>query len=205
MILTIGRELGSGGREIGKKVADSLGFQFFDKELLLEAAKKSGLTTECFERADEKAEHSVVSGIFGMRFPFLGDGSVSFVPGFTNDTIFKIQSDVMRSVAENASNGLVFVGRCADYVLRDNGNLLSVFISADLNDRIERTMNYFSCNSRDAEDKIKKIDRQRASYYEYYTSKQWGDARGYHICLNSSRLGIENCVDIIINAIDKLK
>ena len=195
-------ELGSGGREIGRRVAEKLGCGFYDKELLLEAAKKSGLAPECFEKADERAERSIGTGLFGMRFPFLGDGASSIVPGFTNDTIFQIQSDTLRSIAETEKNGVVFVGRCADYVLRDMEGLLNVFVSADEEDRVKRVMSYFSCSESAARDKIHKVDRQRASYYEYYTSKDWGMAQSYHLCLNSSRFGVERCVGVILSAAD---
>ncbi len=203
MIITIGRELGSGGREIGRRVAERLGYGFYDKELLLEAAKKSGLAPECFEKADERTERSIGTGLFGMRFPFLGDGASSIVPGFTNDTIFQIQSDTLRTIAESEQKGVVFVGRCADYVLRDMAGLLNVFVSADEADRVKRVVSYFSCNESVALDKIHKVDRQRASYYEYYTSKDWGEARGYHLCLNSSRFGVDGCIDMILRAVDE--
>lgn len=199
MIITIGRELGSGGRKIGKLVAEELGLPFYDKELLSEAAKKSGLTQECFERADERARHDLGVGLFGFRFPFLGDASAPIVPGFSNDTIFQFQSDAIRSIVDESSSGCVFVGRCANYVLRDK-NPFNVFISASEESRVKRIITYFNCSEKEAKEWIKKIDKQRAAYYDFYTSVKWGEAKNYHLSLNSSALGEDSCVRLIVQS-----
>ncbi|MBO7315612.1 MAG: cytidylate kinase-like family protein [Paludibacteraceae bacterium] len=199
MIITIGRELGSGGRKIGKLVAEELGLPFYDKELLSEAAKKSGLTQECFERADERARHDLGVGLFGFRFPFLGDASAPIVPGFSNDTIFQFQSDTIRTIVEESPLGCVFVGRCANYVLRDK-NPFNVFISATEDSRVKRIVSYFNCSEKEAKEWIKKIDKQRAAYYDFYTSVKWGEAKNYHLSLNSSALGEDSCVRLIVQS-----
>jgi hypothetical protein len=135
MIITIGRQLGSGGREIGKKLAEVLGIAYYDKEIIELTAKESGLSQRLFEEADERTQKGVPAGIFGMRFPFLGDGTIAS-GGLSNEMLFKIQSDVMRNLADRQP--CVFIGRCADYILRERTDCLSVFVSANDEDRIKR-------------------------------------------------------------------
>ena len=126
-IINIGRQLGSGGREIGEKLAARLGIDFYDKELIRLASEESGLCCEFFEKADEKASQGIIGGLFGMRFPFVSDGAIPATNCLSNDALFKVQSDVIRRLAEEKS--CVFVGRCADYILRDNPRCVNVFIS----------------------------------------------------------------------------
>ena len=175
IIVNIGRQLGSGGREIGAKLAARLGIDFYDKELIRLASEQSGLRSEFFEKADERASQSVLGGLFGMRFPFIGDGAMPAANCLSNDSLFQVQSDVIRRLAEDHS--CLFVGRCADYILRDYPWCANVFISASRADRIARL--------------------KRSDYYNYYSNKTWGAAATYHLCIDSSALGVEATTDFI--------
>lgn len=194
-VISIGRQLGSGGREIGEKLANRLNIQFLDKRLIEMASEQSGLCTEFFEKADEKTSQGIIGGLFGMRFPFVTDGAISSMNCLSNDALFKIQSDVIRQVA-NASSCL-FVGRCSDYILRDHPRILNIFITACHQDRIKRLQDRHTINEEQAEAMIEKIDKKRADYYNYYTYKSWGTASSYHLCINSSVLGIDQTVDML--------
>ena len=137
-VINLGRQLGSGGKEIGEKLAKELGIAFYDKELINLASKESGLCKEFFEKADEKASQSLLGGLFGSRFPFITEGAYPYNSYLSNDSLFKIQSDVIRQLAEQQS--CLFVGRCADYILRDHPRCCNVFVSASPEARIERLM-----------------------------------------------------------------
>ena len=135
-VINIGRQLGSGGKEIGEKLAARLGIDFYDKELINLASEESGLCKEFFEKADEKASQGIIGGLFGMRFPFISEGAMPCTNCLSNDALFKVQSDVIRRLA--AEKSCVFVGRCADYILRDNPDCLSFFIHNNKENRIQR-------------------------------------------------------------------
>lgn len=201
MIITIGRQLGSGGLEIGRLLAERMNLAFYDKELLTEAARHSGICPECFQQVDEQAKRTFGGvGIFGMRFPFVGDGNTSYNSMISGDNLFLIQSETIVKLAEN-EQGAVFVGRCADYVLRHRDDVVSVFITANETDRVKRLCDRKGCTEAEARDMMKKVDKQRAAYYDYYASREWGVASSYDICINSSLLGIEGTVDAIINIV----
>ena len=201
MIITIGRQLGSGGLEIGRLLAERMNLAFYDKELLTEAARHSGICPECFQQVDEQAKRTVGGvGIFGMRFPFVGDGNTSYNSMISGDNLFLIQSETIVKLAEN-EQGAVFVGRCADYVLRHRDDVVSVFITANEADRVKRLCDRRGCTEAEARDMMKKVDKQRSAYYDYYASREWGVASSYDICINSSLLGIEGTVDAIINIV----
>lgn len=201
MIITIGRQLGSGGLEIGRLLAERLNLAFYDKELLTEAARHSGICPECFQQVDEQAKRTFGGvGIFGMRFPFVGDGNTSYNSMISGDNLFLIQSETIVKLAEN-EQGAVFVGRCADYVLRERNDVVSVFITANEADRVKRLCDRRGCTKAEARDMMKKVDKQRSAYYDYYASREWGVASSYDICLNSSLLGIEGTVEAIINIV----
>lgn len=201
LILTIGRQFGSGGREIGQKLAKELGVGYYDKELISEAAKESGLCEDIFERADERTNHSL-SYAFTM-------GYSSFVGMFTpyndilsNDTLFKIQSDTIRNIAGKGS--CVLVGRCADYILRDDPACLSVFISNTFENRIQKIVErQHGITVEQAKDLMIKTDKSRAAYYNYYTNKTWGMASSYNLCVDASILGIDGTVAFIKRFIDQ--
>ncbi len=196
-IINVGRQLGSGGRSIGKELAKRFGIQYYDKQLLYLAAKESGLHERFFEKADEKASKTLCGGLFGSRFPFLSDGGMMGGSSFlSNDQLFKIQSDVMRNLAEKESS--LFVGRCADYILRDHPRCVNVFISAAMDDRIKAFQSGNKGATEDeAHDFLVKADRKRSSYYNYYTNKEWGMSSSYHLCIDSSALGIEKTTSFI--------
>lgn len=194
-VINIGRQLGSGGREIGVKLAKELGIAFYDKELIELASQESGLCKEFFEKADEKASQSLIGGLFGTRFPFITEGSMPYSNCLSNDALFKIQSDVIRRLAEEHS--CLFVGRCADYILRDNPRCVNVFISALMADRIQRIMTRRNISKDEAEELIEKMDKRRSTYYNYYSYNTWGAAATYHLCIDSSVLGIDGTTAFI--------
>ncbi len=203
-VINIGRQLGSGGREIGEKLASQLGISYYDKELIELASQESGLCKEFFEKADEKTSQSIIGGLFGMRFPFVTEGAMPYSNCLSNDALFKIQSDVIRRLAEEKS--CLFVGRCADYILREHPRCVNVFICASQEDRIKRIMQRRCISHEEAENLIEKIDKKRSSYYNYYSYNTWGAAATYHLCIDSSILGIDKTVEFIKEfALKKLK
>lgn len=192
-IITIGRQFGSGGREIGKKLAAQLGISCYDKELIKIASRESGLGKEFFEKADEKASHSIFGGLLGLRSSLIDE--IYSTHYLSNETLFKIQSDVIRDLAGQTS--CIFVGRCADYVLKEHPRCINVFINADMNDRIKRISGMKEISEEKAREIIEKTDRKRAGYYNYFSNKVWGAAESYHICINSSVLGIDGTAGFI--------
>lgn len=194
-VINIGRQLGSGGKEIGEKLAVRLGIDFYDKELINLASEESGLCKEFFEKADEKASQGIIGGLFGMRFPFISEGAMPCTNCLSNDALFKIQSDVIRHLA--AEKSCVFVGRCADYILREHPRCANIFISSSREDRIARLCRLHNISESAAEEKMAKADKHRSEYYNYYSYKTWGAAATYHLCIDSSVMGIEDTVQFI--------
>lgn len=190
-VITIGRQLGSGGREIGEKLSLQLGISFYDKELIFLASKESGLGKEFFERADEKRRIPIFGGLFGLK------GSMSVEPFsdyyLSNETLFKIQSDVIRELADKGS--CLFVGRCADYILKEHPRCLNIFITADMDERVKRIAAIHKVTEKKAAEIIQKSDKQREGYYNYFSNKVWGAAESYHLCINSSVLGIDGSME----------
>lgn len=198
IIINIGRQLGSGGREIGEKLSELLKIPFYDKELLQIASQESGLGKEFFEKADEKNTHNILGSLFSQNVWANEEYSNYYL---SNETLFQIQSDVIRKLADQHS--CIFIGRCADYVLKENQRCLNVFISADLNDRISRIAKLQQLSENKARELIEKTDKKRASYYNYYSNKVWGAAESYHLCINSSVLGIDETVKFILEFAEK--
>jgi len=198
-VITIGRQLGSGGREIGQKVAARLGIPFYDKELIRIASKESGLKEEFFERVDEQKHFSLFPGLLGIRTAITDDFFSNYY--LSNETLFKIQSDVMRKLAEEGS--CIFVGRCADYVMKEQRDCLNVFISADMDDRIRRISESHKITEGKAREMIEKTDKGRSGYYHYFSGKTWGAAESYHLCINSSLLGIEETVKLLLGVAEE--
>ena len=188
-VINIGRQLGSGGRTVGEIIARRLGVKLYDKELINLAARESGI-------CPEKESRGVISTVVGyLRAPFVGDdGGVTNV--LSNDALFKIQSDVIRAVA--ARESAVFVGRCADYILRENPRCVNVFLTADDADRIGRIRRRQGCTAEEARAMMERVDARRASYYNYYSSRTWGEAATYHLCVSTSPLGDEGTADFIL-------
>jgi hypothetical protein len=197
--INIGRQLGSGGLQIGEKLGARLSIPIYDKELIQIASKESGLGKEFFEQADEKTSHSLIGGLFGLRSSLIDEIYSNYY--LSNETLFQIQSDVIRVLAEKSS--CIFIGRCADYVLKDDARCLNVFISADLNDRIKRIAVIQQIPENKAFDFIEKMDKKRAAYYNYYSNKVWGAAQSYHLCINSSVLGIEETANLIVHIAER--
>lgn len=182
-VITIGREYGSGGRFVGRLVAERLGIPFYDNELLAKAAKDSGLSEAIFKNFDEKKDG------------FLGNGIGLYSYDMTlSQKVFLAQFDTIKKIA--AEESCVIVGRCADYVLKDYPNLVSVFVCAPMGDKIDRAVKYYGLNPDKAENLIAKQDKKRKSYYNFYTDREWGKASNYDLCINS-RVGIESAVDAI--------
>lgn len=188
-IVTISRQYGSGGHEIGKRLAERMGVPFYDNELITNAAKKSGYAEGLFVQADQKPTGSLLYSL-----SMLGTSRVSFdLP--LSDKVFLIQSDIIREAADAGS--CVIVGRCADYVLRDYPNCVNVFISGDFEDRLRWAIESGEVNEEKAKETILRIDKRRATYYNYYTSMKFGAADHYHLCVNSSCLGWEGSAELI--------
>lgn len=187
MIITIGREHGSNGHEIAKLLAQELGYECYDKEIVDRAAEKSGFSREILSSYDEKKVASYV-----VATPHY----VGMSEGFRlNMQITAAQFDTIRSLAE--AGNAIFVGRCADYILRERKDLVRVFILADKDFRIKTMMERRNLTEEQAKKLIKEVDKDRASYYKYYTDQNWGDAVNYDLCINSGRLGVEGAVKII--------
>ena len=195
MIITIGRQYGSAGLEIGKKLAEELGVNLYDKEMLKRAAKESGLCEELFETHDEKPTNSFLYSLV-MDTYSLGYSSSSYADMPINHKVFLAQFDAIRKIADEGP--CVMVGRCADYALEDRKNVINVFIYADMDQRIRRIAQKYDLTDAKAKDIIVKTDKKRASYYNYYTNKDWGDAKGYDLCLNSGKLGVYGTVKVIL-------
>lgn len=186
-VITIGRQFGSGGREVGEKLAQKLGIPYYDKNILAKAAEDSGICKELFEQHDEKPTPALLFSMIG------GDHS-GYMGMPLQHKLFLAQFDTIRKVA--GEGPCVIVGRCADYVLRDNVNAISVFVKADLPARVARAIER-GADAMRAEDIVHKADKQRASYYNYYATAEWGDAANYDLCLDTGKLGIDGAVELI--------
>lgn len=195
-IYTIGREFGSGGREVGEKLAAKLGIKLYDKELLQQAAKDSGFCEEIFENHDEKPTNSFLYSLVMDTYSVSGYSAAPFLDMPLNHKVFLAQFETIKKIAEKES--CVIVGRCADYALSDNPNCINVFIHADLDIRIKNVSRNLNITENKARDIINKTDKQRASYYNYYTSKKWGDSKSYNLSLDAGKLGTDNCVEMIL-------
>ena len=194
LIITIGRECVSGGRHIGMKLAEELGIKCYDKELLNAAAKKSGLCRELFETHDEKPTSSFLYSLV-MDTYSLGYSNSAYMDMPLNHKIFLAQFDTIKQIAEEES--CVMIGRCADYALAELPNVVTVFISADDDVKIKTLMNRYEISEAKAKDLMVKTDKKRASYYNYYSNKRWGDSKSYDLCINSSKVGMDGAVQLI--------
>ena len=194
-IITISRQFGSGGREIGAKLAKRLGVPFYDNELITRAAKESGFSIAAFENAEKKATNSLLYSI-AMGMNAYGNQDIGFTHLSLDDQIYLAQSNVIRKVAKEGP--CVIVGRCADYILRDYENVVHVFIWADLEFRKDRAIHLYQLPEHKAEEEIIKTDKRRANYYNYHASDKWGRAENYHLSIKSDFVGIDNAVDLIV-------
>ena len=199
IIINVGRQIGSGGRIIAKMLADDLKCGFYDSELLTLAAKESGFCEKFFEQHDE--QKGFFNSLFHMHAPFVGDGNF-YKNDFSQEGLFKIQRDTIRKLATEGS--CVFVGRCADYVLRDFDNVVNVFITADIEDRMAEIKKRKECSDEEARKVIENGEKSRSNYYNYYTGKKWGDSSSYDLCVNTSKLGLEATEAYIKEFIEKV-
>ena len=194
-VITISREFGSGGRTIGKKLAEELGINCYDKEIIEHVADQSGLTESYIADKGEYGPLGRFASIFTNR---------SYYNGPTNeDNIWRIQSQLITELAEKEP--CVIVGRCADYILRNRDDVLRVFIHADMKSRAERIVSVYGENEDSPEKRLRDKDKRRIAYYQYYTDMTWGDARNYHISLDSGLLGIDKCVEILRDIYKEIK
>ncbi len=195
LIITIGRQFGSGGREVGRRLAERLGIPFYDKDILTHAAQESGLSEEVMAYFDEQPTNSLLyslsTGMYSM-----GEVGVANYTLPVNQQVFQAQFDAIRKLADQGS--CVIVGRCADYVLEKYPNLVNVFVYADLSKRMERVAEYDHITPAEAKNRIAKSDKKRAGYYNFYSGKKWGVAGTYDLCINSSSIGYDNAVDLIV-------
>lgn len=196
-IVTIARGYGSGGRTIGKMLADRLGVKFYDKDLIRMASDVSGINESLFGQSDEKTK----SGVFGKPGVYKGEVIAPGKSGFiSEENLFNYQAMVIKQIAEEGS--CVIVGRCADYVLRDDPSVVRVFIYADEEACIKNAADVKGITDRrEALKTIASTDKERAAYYKAHTGRDWIDARNYDLCLNSGNLGFDKCVEIITNFI----
>ncbi len=198
-VITIARGYGSGGRTIGKMLSKELGIPYYDRDLLRLASDDSGINEQLFAKADEKLKKSLLFRIAknvykGELIPPDSDDFVS------NDNLFNYQAKIIKELAETES--CIIIGRCADFILKDYPNVIRVFVHAPLEDCIKNVMDMFGKSMKEAEKEILAIDKHRAEYYNYYTGRDWENARHYDLCLNSSKLGFQKCVDIVKSYLD---
>ena len=198
-VITIARGYGSGGRTIGQMLSEKLGIPYYDRDLLRLASDDSGINQELFAKADEKIKKSLLYRIAknvykGELIPPDSDDFVS------NDNLFNYQAKIIKELAETES--CIIIGRCADFVLKDNPNVVRVFVHAPQEDCIATLKEMTAKPEKELEKQINSIDRHRAEYYKYYTGRNWEDAKNYDLCLNSSNLGFEKCVEIVKSYLD---
>ncbi len=186
IIINVGRQIGSGGRIIAQMLAKEFGCKFYDRELLNLAAKESGFSEKFFEQNDE--QKGFMHSLFHVHLPLMSDNSF-YQSEFSQESLYKFQSDAIRKAADESS--CVFVGRTADYVLRDYKNVLNIFITANMDHRVTHVAERMQCDRSTARKLISNGESERASYYNYYTGKKWGDSSSYDLCVNSSILGLE--------------
>ena len=199
-VITIGRQYGSAGRQIGRALAEELGIKCYDKELLDRAAKDSGMCQELFENQDEKPTNSFLYSLVMDTYSF-GYSSSAFSDMPINQKVFLAQFETIKKIASEGP--CIMIGRCADYALADFDNCLSVFIHASLETRIRRIAKLYDLTDAKAKDKIQKADKKRSSYYNYYTSKKWGDVDSYDLSIDSGKMGIDGTIELILKAIQQ--
>ena len=188
-VITISRQYGSGGRFIAKKLAEKLGIPFYDNEIITMAAKESGYAENLFEKAEQVSTHSLLYSLSMF-------GTAAGVYGLPlSDKVFLIQSDIIKECA--AKGPCVIVGRCSDYVLKEQNNLINFFLYSDIESRIKRVQKYYDNDAKDLRADIERRDKKRATYYNYYTTQRWGATENYHLSIHTDAVGIDGCVDIL--------
>ncbi len=198
-ILTIGREYGSDGRLIGKKIAELMGVTFYDSQLITMAAKESGMSQSLLQDVDEKAANSLMYSLSVGSDSFLGFAGTFNMP--LNDKLFLVQADIIKDIA--AKESAVIVGRCADYILRDDPDAVNIFIYAPYEQRKANVAERFDISLDKAADMIVKKEKQRKNYYNYYSGAKWGARTNYHLCIDSSLLGVDGTARFIADILNK--
>ncbi len=192
-VITIARQYGSGGKTIGEMLAKDLGIEYYDKDLILKASEESGINVDLFASSDEKSKkffNKLKKKNYGGEVLSPSD------PNFTSEeNLFNYQAKIIRDLA--AKESCIIIGRAADYILKDNENVLSVFVHAPHDFLMEQAGKKHSMSEKELEHYIAKIDKERAEYYKLHTGREWTDARNYDLCLNSAKLGFERCVEEI--------
>lgn len=201
-IITLTRQYGSGGREIGQKLAERFGIKFYDNELIARAAKESGFAEAAFAKAEEKASNSLLYSL-AMGMNAYGSQDFGFAGLSLDDKIFLAQSNVIRKVA--AEGPCIIVGRCADYILKDKPNVVSIYLQAGIDARIKRAVELYGISEPKAAEEVLKIDKRRANYYNYHTNEKWGYAGNYDMVLRTDKIGVDGCVDLIANFVAMAK
>jgi cytidylate kinase len=197
--ITICREYCSGGHEIGKKLAEKLGYEFYDKELITLAARECGYSEKIFERVDEVATNSL---LYSLVLSAYGANSAGAMPD--NDKLFGIQADIIRKVFKEQN--CVIIGRCSDYILREEARAIKVFLRADMDFRIKRYERlYETPNGKTPEQMISKIDKKRSTYHKFYTGEGWDDLKNYDIVINTAKVGIDGAVEMICEYLNRTK
>jgi len=195
-IITLSREFGSGGRIIAQQVAEKLGWKYYDRELIEKIAEKSGLAKEFIE---EQGEYASTGQNLIYNMP-IGFGSFSVGPSVF-DKLYTIQYNIIKELADKEP--CIIVGRCADYILRDRKDCFNVFIYADMDFRIERTVNIYKVNTKDPQKFLEDRDKKRKLYYKYNTDRNWGEVENYDLCVKSSVIGLDAASDLIVAAVKK--
>lgn len=198
-IITITRQFGSGGHDIGEALAKKLGIPFYDKELISIAAKESGICPEVFEAVDERATNSLLYSLSVGLYNYSGGiSTMGEMP--VNDRLYILQHKIIKELAEKEN--FVVVGRCADYILKEKSNVVKVFIYADLETRVNRALERNDIEPDRAKQAVIKADKNRANYYSFYSGKKWGLPENYDLCINSTDISTEQAVDLILSYLD---
>lgn len=193
-IITIGRQFGTGGHEIGKNLAEKLGIKYYDKDIIKRAAQESGLCSEILENNDERPTNSFLYNLVMDTYSF-GITNSNYVDMPLSHKVFLAQFDTIKKIASEGP--CIIIGRCADYALSDFDNVLNLFIYGDMEKRVEKIMNKYNLNEKEAREMIIKKDKQRASYYNYYSTKKWGKAETYNLCVDSTVLGRDGTTELL--------
>ncbi len=198
LVITISRQYGTGGREIGYKLAKQLGITFLDRELITRAAKKSGFSEELFDQLDKRATNSFLYSL--TMFGSTGLNGMSLT-----DQLYLAQAKVVREAAEDGP--CVIVGRCGDHVLRECTNKFDFFIHGTIEDRVRRIQSHgdYEISGKTPQSALEKMDKQRSTYYNYYTGKVWGKCDHYDLCVNAGRLGVDKSVDLLLQYVESLR
>lgn len=189
IIITLGRQFGCGARDIGKRVAENLGIDYFDKEIMKIAAKESGIDEKLFAYYDERPSRSFLYNVSLEGYSFMNNTASTI-----EDRVFQYQFEAIKKAGEKSC---VIVGRCADYIFDGDESAFRVFIRADDDYRLKRVMNKYSMDEKSASKEIRNVDKKRAKFHDFYSDSKWGDASSYDLCINVSKLGADNAVDII--------